>query len=124
MTKPPRNVRYFEALMIISLAVGLIHQLVVTSGGLVAAIAVAAPLLTLTLLVSRRRQNWARWTLAGIFLLGLALTAIDMRSLFGMSYPLITIGVALLQTVGMALLFTRQSSDWFRREAPVADTFS
>lgn len=63
------------------------------------------------------RQNWARWVLLILFLLGLASLAISFRLLLQMNS--FQIGTTLIQTAvqGAALffIFTGNANDWFRQ---------
>src|SRR5438270_11516805 len=96
MLGAPVNIRRFEVLQLVSIFAGLIHTLVdgtlignvvrAASGnagggsrGYVVGSAIGAAIgyvvgvaifIALTLLVSRRRKNWARWTVFVFFVLG------------------------------------------------------
>ena len=108
----PLDVRRFETLQIITVFVGLIHQFVAFDYGTVDAVLAAALMLVLTLLVSRKRKNWVRWLFLVMYVLGAALMVWSAAT-FGMQgYPAVTLGITVVQTVALALLFTTESSDW------------
>jgi hypothetical protein len=114
----PANVRRFEALSLASIILGLIHAFAVSIGGHANAILTAFVMGALVLLASRGRRNWARWTLLVIFGLGSALMVWQARAVFSNGYPLLTAAVTLLQAVAIFLLFTPQSTVWFRKMRP------
>ena len=80
--------------------------------------------LTLTLLASRRRRNWARWALLVLFVmeitglvivLGFVLTNRIAKPILSPSYPF-AVGIAvLLQGTALFFIFTPESSRWLRR---------
>jgi peptidoglycan/LPS O-acetylase OafA/YrhL len=113
----PLDIQRFEALQLLTVLVGLIHGFAVR--GAIEPIFGALIGVTLTLLISRGRKNWARWTLLVLFVLGAAL--IIVGSFFGITqeafskvYPLLTAVVWIMQAVALVLLFTPQSSNWLR----------
>jgi hypothetical protein len=120
----PRSILYFEVLTVASIAIGTIHQLAVVDIALGRTIFDAAIPLGFALLVSRRRKNWARWVMVVMFVLGTSLIVLDAQAVFTIGYPALTILVLLLQTIALAVLFTRESSDWLRHKPPLADTFT
>ena len=129
MTDRPRSIQLFEALQLASLAIGLVHLLATTSptdAGWVEAF-IGLPLtLLLTLLVSRWRKNWARWVLVVFFVIGAAFmvwAAWVVPEIYSTGYPVATLVVVLLQTIGLILLFTPVSSAWLRGRPSLAGTF-
>lgn len=93
------------------------HQrLRVIHGDLLGAALDAVVLLALTLLVSRRRKNWARWALLVLFLLGVAFMAWNAPKLFVFGYPAVVVAlvVTLMNALAVVLLFTPESSNWLR----------
>jgi hypothetical protein len=119
----PSSIRYFEVLSCTSFVIGFIHAFMVTGEVLAESMFAALIPLGLTLLVSRRHKNWARWALTVLFVLGMAFSALNFRFLLTAGYPVITLAVFLLQGVGLALLFTSQSSSWLRKRQSAAETF-
>jgi uncharacterized membrane protein YeiB len=117
MTESPPAVRHFETLQFGSLFVGVVHQFALSDGDVIPALAGAAIVLWLTLSVSRRRKNWARWLLVIAFLIGLAMTPWLSLLAPGRGYPFVTLAVWLAQAAAIALLFTPQASDWLRPRA-------
>ena len=112
----PLDVRRFETLQIIAVAVGLVHQFAAFDYGTVDAVLAAILVLVLTLLVSRKRKNWVRWLLLVMYVFGAAMMVWSAAT-FGMKgYPAVTFGITVVQTVALALLFTTESSDWLRRQ--------
>ena len=116
----PRDIRRFETIQLVSIAVGLIHAFATFKGGALDAIIGAVITVALTLLVSRRRQNWARWVLLAMFLFGAAFMVWFAKAILSAGYPAVTLLVTLMQTVALAMLFTRQSSDWLRHKSSPA----
>jgi hypothetical protein len=138
MVGTPLNIRRFEVLQLVSIFLGLIHSLLDGSliGSVVAAInkganaaligrvvgaaigfVVGIAILTaLTLLVSRRRKNWARWALLVFNVLGVSFVVWQgqPRALFSVDFALSTALVWLMQGVALVLVFTPQSGRWLR----------
>src|SRR4030095_4967469 len=98
-----------------AIVVGLIHHFAVIHGGIFDAIVGAAIIIALTLLVSRRRKNWARWLLLAMFALGAVFMAWNAPTVFALGYPAITLIVTLMQSIALVFLFTPQSAEWLRR---------
>ena len=120
MTDAPLHIRRFETLQLASIVVGLIHQFAVIDGGIFDAIMGAAIMIALTLFVSRRRKNLAKWLLLGMFVFGAAFMAWNAPTVFALGYPAITLAVTLMQAIALAFLFTPQSADWLRRSSSPA----
>jgi hypothetical protein len=121
MNDRPLDIKCFEALALTSVFVGLVHGLAIGVEGILAPIFSALISATLTLLVSRGRKNWARWTLLALVVIGVV--GILAGSFFGVTQeaismvnPVLTAVTWLLQIVALALLFTPQSSNWLRFE--------
>jgi hypothetical protein len=86
-------------------------------------------ILALILLTSRGQKNWARWLLAAICALGWILLIAEappevsalrlmewlIDGLMAQGIPWVTLGVVLLQTSALVLLFTPESAAWFRK---------
>jgi hypothetical protein len=134
----PRSIRLFEGLSLASLLLGLINVvagLKVTWGMVIFGDGV---MLALILLISRGQKNWARWLLAAMYALGLILLIGDappkvstlqlvewlIDGTMARGIPAVTLGVVLLQTIALVLLFTPRSAAWLRKGPSVADTFS
>jgi hypothetical protein len=118
MDDHPPYVRAFETLQLASAFVGLIHGFA-TGHGLFVPIFGAVSTITLTMLVSRGRKNWARWTLLGLWVLGLALIVAGIfmgvtQEALSRTYPVLTALVWVMETAALALLFTPQSARWLR----------
>jgi hypothetical protein len=119
MLTPPRDIRRFEMLQIGSLFVGAIHHFAVDDPS-IGSFIVLGIIATLTLLVSRRCLNWARWVLLVMLVLGviLGLTVtiwMDPSALPVRLSPLelaLTWAINAAQAVALAFAFTRQSSRW------------
>lgn len=119
MEERPLDIRRFETLQLTSAFVGLIHGFAIGREGLFGPIFSTLIAVTLTLLISRGRKNWARWTLLVMVVIGVVLIVVG--TFFGLTrealstvYPVLTVIVWLLQIVALALLFTPQSTNWLR----------
>jgi len=119
MEDRPLDIRRFETLQLSAAFVGLIHGFAIGREGLFGPIFSTLISVTLTLLISRGRKNWARWTLLVMAVVGAALLVVG--SFFGLTqealatvYPVLTVLVWLLEIVALALLFTPQSTSWLR----------
>lgn len=116
----PPHIRAFETLQLASALIGLIQGFAI-GPGLFELIFGYAIMITLTLLVSRRRKNWVRWILFGGWILGLAavIAGIFMgltQEVLSTGYPMLTALVWLTETAALALLFTPQSARWLRSD--------
>ena len=119
----PSSIRLFEGLTIASLLIGILHSVAIGAASLAGTIMVDPVIAGLAFLVSRRRKNWARWILTAMFLLGAGLMALEARSVLAVGYPVVTVAVTMLQAVGLALLFTRESADWIHGRRSLEDVF-
>jgi hypothetical protein len=137
----PSNVARFERLMYASAVIWLIAaladlgrlaQLGLILSILASNIAGVAAMVLLTWLVVRRRENWARWALLPVYVLGLFLATVwlfiaevgDARvprpSLFIMALIILQ---AVAQAAALVHLFTRDMRDWLlgsRESVPAA----
>jgi hypothetical protein len=111
----PRQIRWFEAAQFTSVAIGLVHQLALPAMSSFDLAFEVIYILSLTLLISRGRQNWARWVLAASFALGLALMIYAAPSILENGLSPLSVVALLLQAVGIGLVFSRPSSRWMRR---------
>ena len=152
MSDPPRNIRRFEVLSLASAFVGIIHTVVdgslvgdivkaegsslvgaakghalgATIGAAIGNVVGVGIFILLTLLVSRGRKNWARWTLAVVQLSGAAFVAwqgltrtmdsLDDSPAKALAGSLATTLVWLMQIVALVLVFTPQSTRWLGEE--------
>ena len=108
----PKAVQLFEALFITSLAIGFLHGTVIFGFAISDIFFVSAPVLALTLLISRKRKRWARFVLAILSLGGLCGMIAMPQIVFGTGYPLVTLIVTMCQIVGLSLIFTKPASNW------------
>ncbi|MGD9810538.1 MAG: hypothetical protein AB7U35_04275 [Sphingobium sp.] len=113
MAEPtPSAIRTFETLQIVSVAIGFAHAGAIMDLGIWDAIVIVGPIMILTLLVSRKRKNWARLLLAILFL-GNLIFMVTMRHLvFARGYPLMTLAVTMLQGAALLMVFTKPASEW------------
>ncbi|MEO8141263.1 MAG: hypothetical protein ABI617_01245 [Sphingomicrobium sp.] len=111
----PADIRRFEALQLTSIVLGTLHQFAAHRNGLIDAIIGAIISLVLTLLISRKRKNWARWLLLIMSLMGATFMLWNAATVFAQGYPLLTIAVTVIQAAALFLLFTNQSSKWLRQ---------
>ena len=124
MTDAPLDIRRFETLQLVYVALSLVYGFAAAPDWLITRIIGAVLMLTLTLLVSRGRRNWARWALLILFvlwILGLAILlgfALANRNALPVvptaSYPFAVVIAGLLQGTGLFLIFTPESSSWLR----------
>jgi hypothetical protein len=112
----PQSIRWFEGLSLAALLLGLLNVFAGPETSWTFVVLVDGTMIALILLVSRGRKNWARWLLAGMYVLGLAFMLWQMRALMNVGMPLITLGVTLLQTIALVMLFTPDSAAWFRKQ--------
>ena len=128
MTRPTEIV-WFERIIIATLALGALNswlawpQLVAMRGPayvITVQLFAFAVMLGLTLLVSRRRSNVAKWISIAMFIIGLPfwVQQVSAGSLPG-SLTISFVQVA-AQVVAFALLFTAASRRCFKREAVAA----
>lgn len=121
----PREIVLFERIMFGTLLLGVIKsylswdQLValapaaVVIGGQTLIIALMAGL---TLLVSRRRSNIAKWVLVALFVLGLPAVAKLASDGLLMGSTVLTILQIIGQVVAYGLLFTTASRGWLNKQ--------
>lgn len=119
MADPPDDIRRFEMLQLASAFIGLIHGFATGAQSVFASIFGAFVTIALTLLVSRARKNWARWTLVVFVVFGVALIIWGIfvgltQEALSKVYPAITALVWVMQAVALVLVFTPQSSSWLR----------
>ncbi len=122
----PASVRAFEALLLLSLGIGV----AVTALSWEELTREAAPLTVLVfqaltvailagilVLVSRRGSNLARWVLTVLVVLGAAVYFPQMADLFARRPTVALLGATqvALQTVGVLLLFRPDARPFFRR---------
>jgi hypothetical protein len=126
----PWEIVWFERIYLGTLALGAVQSWIawpalVKMGGPV--FVVTTQLLTfaliggLTLLISRRRSNIAKWILIGLFIAGLPIFIrhlLDGQLVGGGGSPVISITQLAAQFVALALLVTPASRNWFKREVP------
>ena len=141
MANRPLTIVYFERIILATFALGVLqtylgwNQLVqqtLASGRSISFLVFIdlitfGVLITLALLICRRRSRIAMWVSIGLFVLGLPLFFVILRSglLAGSSL------ISLLQTVGQfaayTLLFTRSAQRWLGKKDignELAETFS
>jgi len=125
----PNNVRRFELLIYLAAAteiVSLASQDIPWNWAIISATAIYASfIVTLIWLTAHRKQNWARWYLFVLFLLGFF--AEDSSMLGGyyrehQAAGILDFIVVTLESVAYYLVFTGDSPAWFRRppsEGPI-----
>jgi hypothetical protein len=120
----PASIIWFEGIMFGTLALGAIQSWllwpsIVSVAGPAFLLTVEAGVLgffaVLTLLVSRRRSNIAKWILIALAVVGLPLTVIHYVQGRYIGIPLIGLIQSVGQLFAYALLFTDQSRQWLRR---------
>lgn len=117
----PKTVIAFETLYLITLGMGLIHSVATWNE----AVALASPgfilfvgastlvlMLVLTLLVSRRRSNVAKWIMIGLMGLGLPFVVGQLGSGMVLGWPLMTLAQTLIQIAALGLLFSPSARAW------------
>jgi hypothetical protein len=117
MSDLPSDIRRFETLQLLCIAAGFAHWAAVVGGDYISSIIDVVLMVTLTLLISRARQGWARWILVGLFVLGLAYKALHVQDVLALGYPVVTFAGTVVQAAALAFLFTKASSTWLRRRA-------
>ena len=127
----PSNVRRFEQLMYLSIAIGVVNtvldwnRLVTMAkhlGGAVFIVLVDGivfgVLILLIWLVARQAKNWARWVQLGMFVVGIP-SGIRLVEHNLHDRPVAgTLGLlsAVLQVAALFLIFTGNARDWFNRD--------
>lgn len=124
MDDRPLEIRRFETLQLASVAIALINGFSIGKEGLFGPVFDVVIVVTLTMLISRGRKNWARWTLFALLVVGAVLLA--AASFFGLTQEtlseahlstinyLVATFVWLMQVAALALVFTPQSARWLR----------
>jgi hypothetical protein len=122
----PAEIKWFERIIAVTLLLGIIQswlawpQLVALRGPaflLTTQLLTLAVLIGLTLAVSRRRSNIAKWIMIGLFVVGLPIVVkLASTELLTLGSPLIKWVQFVGQLLAYALLFTRGSRRWFRGE--------
>ena len=127
----PDSIIWFERLFLATLLIGLVHSaatwnesVAIASPAFVLAVQAfsIAVVLTLTLLVSRKRSNVAKWINVALFAVGLVgiVHLVATEKLLGSM--LVTIAQTLMQGAGIALLFTASARAWLgRKDAPATE---
>lgn len=137
----PKQIVYFELIIFVTLALGLVQtylgrdglmsKLAATGHGvgyfITVDVCVFAVMIGLTLLISRRRSQIAKWISIGLFILGLPALFVIFSggNLFGSAS--ITVVQTIGQFVAYGLLFTPPARRWMSKKAPTQDlkeTFS
>ena len=120
----PKHIKYFEWTWLGSLSLGIIvsalsYSEIVGAGmeivfGFIQFITLGVMLL-LILLISRKRNNIAKWILVVLFGLGIVFYIPQLSSLFNKGFAGVLSSLQVLaQCVGIYFLFTQESRDWFR----------
>jgi hypothetical protein len=120
----PKAIIFFEILIFTSLALGIVHSLIVPNAqlqqaplGFVLLVqgGVVAIMVTLTLLTSRRRSNIAKWISIALYLLGLPLF-FKMISDGSIEITIVQVIQTIMQTIAFALLFVPSARNWFNEK--------
>jgi hypothetical protein len=122
----PRIIRLFERLQLGSFAMSLVSRFIAETpiAGWIAEIIGLGFALGLTLLVSRRRRNWARWVMLVVFVVGAASMTFEIPILLASGIPgALALGIALVQAFALALLFAPEASNWLRSKETLEETF-
>ena len=131
----PSNVRNFAILSYLSLLLGIVQGFLMFDESVAMAAKVGGELFVLGVqigtivvlavlyfLIAFGRQNWARWLLLVLFVIGLPFVVLSYPALFSRA-PVQGV-VSLLQTVmqilALYLVFTGNAKAWFRKEKAVA----
>jgi hypothetical protein len=119
MEDRPLEIQRFELLQLVSVFVSLIHGFSIGRDGILSSVFGGLIAVTLTLLVSRGRKNWARWTLLVMIVIGALSIIVGMffgitQAAFAEVYPVLAAVVWIMQIVALALAFTPQSTHWLR----------
>jgi len=127
----PTEIIWFERIIIATLAVGVFNswlawpELSAMAGpefAISTQLFTLAVILGLTLLISRRRSNVAKWISVAMIVIGLPFAVIaEARGMVPGSI-VIRIAQTLGQAIAYALLFTPSARRWFKNSSPVRDT--
>lgn len=122
----PTEIAWFERIVIATLVLGALNswlawpQLVALGGTaflITVQVFTLGIILLLTLLISRRGSNVAKWISVALFVLGLPFSIQDLAAGTALGSPIISIAQLAAQAVAFALLFTPASRRWFNRAA-------
>ena len=126
MEGAPRDIQRFETAQLVLIFVGLLSSFTANQpqadavgdafgmGVLVGTVvALGVVIVGLTLLVTRKRQNWARWVLLAFFVGGVLLHVWSWVIL-APRHPLMDFASLVLRGAILALAFTPQSTEWLR----------
>ena len=133
----PRNVARFERLMYGSLAIGILVLLldgprkaaspeIRAAGGMALVIGGAICILALIALfiwlIARRRQNWARWLFAILFLAGLVPFVPGFTDLLhnNLAAAILSATQFVLQITALYCIFTGDARPWFHKRPTTA----
>jgi len=126
------NVRKFAILSYLSLLIGVVqafmmfHEAVAQAakvGGawfvVTVQIAVFSILAILYAAAALGRQNWARWAVLVIFVLGLPFVVLSYPSLFGHApvQGVVSVIQTIMQAAGLYYVFTGNAKEWFQKSA-------
>ena len=122
----PKHIQYFEWIWLGSLAIGIViaalsYSATVPPGMEIFAgfiqLFVFGIMLLLILLISRKRNKFAKWVLVLLFSLGIVIYIPQLAMLFDLGFVGVLSSLQVLaQCVGIYFLFTQESRDWFRVE--------
>jgi di/tricarboxylate transporter len=129
VTEIPRNVVRFERLMYSSLGLGIVVYLpldwrfvVAGDATFITVLAIVVGLYVLVVwLVARRRQNWLRWVLLILLVVGVPFSLKGIYEGYRAS-PLIAITTTiqdLMQGLALYFVFTRDARPWFRKSREI-----
>ena len=127
----PSNVRLFEILYFLAVAVSIVTLVLEAEwlmaewnrdevdlylGWTIVAVLIAVACL-LAWLTSRRRKNWARWALLGLSLATLFIVVLDLQDTFTRSVLTgsLTVLNELLVAAALYLIFTGNARAWFAK---------
>ena len=125
----PKSIERFELLFFVSLGIGIVTSAlgwdqISQMAGVLPTLAVQVLtlliVLSLVLLVSRKRSNIARWVLVAFFVIGTVIYIPNMARLFAQN-PLVTVLSSVqivLQVAALYFVFRPDAKPWFQKTAP------
>ena len=121
----PANIKRFEILMVLSVAIGILWPLLAAPGSptrnFIGNAVWCLFILLLARVAVRRHANWARWLLLAIFCL-VTVSNIYFRDIMPLATKLLLSLITMIQALAFYFVFTGDSRRWFKPDPGVMDS--